>query len=105
MDQRIRTRVIDTGGAAKSTLVQKNPCEVCWITISVETHGTKGSLKLYDGFDAGGKLRWQIEPATTKHTNFNPTIPCDQGLFIYNDANIACYTVGYRSLGWKAGEE
>jgi len=105
MDERIETRTVDTGGAAKSTVVQKNACEVCWISISAETDGTKGLVKLYDGLDNGGRLRWQSEPAREHHPIFIPRIPCDQGLFIYNDANIACYTVAYRSKGWRGGKE
>ena len=99
MSQRIETRVVDTGGAAKSTLIQKNACEVFWLSIYAEADGTKGSLTLYDGSDNGGKLKWQSEPAREHHCLFIPPIPCDVGLFIYNDAHIACYTVAYRSKG------
>jgi len=95
MDRRIETRVIDTGGATKSILIQKDACQVWWISTSVETPGTAGMLKVYDGFDAGGKLQWQMEPSYHTHCNFVPPIPCDQGIFIYNDAKIASYTIAY----------
>ena len=100
MDRRIETRVIDTAGAAKSTLIQKDACEVWWITASPETLGTAGVLKLYDGFDAAGKLEWQLESGYALTQNFIPPIPCDKGIFIYNDAHIASYTVAYRGKGW-----
>jgi len=105
MGQRIETRTIDTGGAAKTTVIQTNACELCWITTSPETFQTKGSLKIYDGIDAGGKLKWQIEPALEEHCVFTPPITCDQGACVVNDDKIACYTIAYRSLGWMAKEE
>lgn len=101
MDRRIETRVIDTAGAAATNLIQKDPCEVYWISVSPETANTKGLIQIYDGFDAGGKLKWQQEPAYSRQYNFIPPIPCDQGIFIYNDANIACYTVAYRPKKWR----
>jgi len=104
MGRRIETRTIDTGGGAKTTIIQKNACEIPWISISAEADGTKGSVKIYDGVDAGGKLKWQSEPAREHHPIFTPPIVCDQGCCIVTDANIACYTVAYRSLGWGAKE-
>ena len=100
MDRRIETRVIDTAGAAKSTLIQKDACEICWISVYVEADLTKGLIKIYDGFDTGGKLEWQAEPAREHHANFIPPIPCDMGIYIVNDAGIASYTIGYRPKGW-----
>jgi len=100
MDRRIETRVVDTAGAAKSTLIQKDACEVWWISVSPETKDTKGLIKIYDGFDSEGKLEWQQEPAYSRQYNFIPPIPCDQGVFVYNDAGIACYTIAYRPKKW-----
>jgi len=100
MDRRIETRVIDTAGAALTTLIQKDACEVWWITVSPETLGTKGSLKIYDGFDATGKPEWQIESGYARQNNFIPPIPCDYGITVYNDANIACYTIAFRPKTW-----
>lgn len=104
MDRRIETRVIDTGDAALTTTIEKDACQVWWIVISVKTAGTKGLIQLYDGFDAGGKLQLQVEPEYAGLAPFTPPITCDQGLTIYNDANIACYTVGFRPKKWKAEE-
>ena len=105
MTRRIETRVIDTAAAAKTVVVQTNACQLCWISLSVETDGTKGSVKIYDGVDAGGKLKWQSEPAREHHCPFDPPIPCDQGCCIVTDDKIACYTIAYRSLGWMAEGE
>jgi len=105
MDRRIDTRVIDTGDAALDTIIEKNACQLWWIVISVKTTGTKGLIQIYDGFDTGGKLKLQIEPEYAGLAPFIPPITCDQGLTIYNDANIASYTVAWRPLGWGAGEE
>jgi len=101
MDRRIETRVIDTGGVMLTTLIQKDACEVWWITVSPQTEKTPGVLKIYDGFDVNGKLEFQIESGYAEHCNFIPPIPCDQGITVYNDTLIACYTVGYRPKSWR----
>jgi len=62
---------------------------------------TFGMLRIYDGFDAGGKLQWQLEPGYSRNYNFIPPIPCDQGITVYNDANIASYTIAYRPKKWR----
>lgn len=100
MDRRIETRVIDTGGVMLTTLIQKDACEVWWITTSPQALGTQGMLKLYDGFDAAGKLEWQAEPGYARQHNFIPPIPCDQGITVYNDTHIASYTIAYRPKTW-----
>ncbi len=100
MDKRIETRVIDTADAALTTIIQKDPCEVHWITTSVKTLGTKGVIKIYDGFDTDGKLQWQLEAGYSRQNCFCPAIPCDQGLTVDNDANIASYTIAYSGKGW-----
>lgn len=105
MDRQIETRVIDTGGAAKSTLIQKDACEVWWITVSAQAINTQGLIQVYDGFDTGGKLKWQYEPAYSRQNNFIPPISCDQGIFVYNDANIASYTIAYRPKSWTRHKE
>ena len=99
MDRRIETRVVDSKGAA-TTLIQKDACEIWWITVSPVALGTKGSVKIYDGFDAAGKLQWQIESGYARQHNFIPPIPCDMGIYIVNDAAITTYTIGYRPKGW-----
>ena len=93
-DKRIESRYVD-GGSALTTLVQRNAVKVHWLTVFPETVATIGVIKIYDGFDTGGKLKWQLETGVVKHTSFNPPIPCDQGLFISSDANVGGYTVGY----------
>jgi len=104
MDRRIETRVIDTGDAELTTIIQKDACEVWWITVSVLSQKT-GLLKIYDGFDTNGKLEWQFESdAESKHCNFIPPIPCDYGITVYNNAAIACYTIAYRPKKWRKEE-
>lgn len=90
----VETRYVD-GGAAKSTLIQKNAVKVHWISFFVETPGTAGVIQIYDGFDTGGKLKWQHEPDYAGHKILIPPFGCRQGLFIYNDANIGGYTIGW----------
>lgn len=98
MDRRIQTRVIDTGGSAKSVLIQKDACYIHWVEVSPEISGTAGLVQIYDGFSTGGRLQWQLESAYSRHALFIPPIPCDQGIFVYNDANIACYTIAFSRM-------
>lgn len=100
MYRRIETRTIDTAGGALTTIIQKNPCKVHWISVSAQALATQGLIQMYDGFDTGGKLKWQLEPGYSRQNCFCPVIPCEQGLTIYNDANIASYTVAYSCQNW-----
>jgi len=100
MDRRIETRVIDTAGAATTTLIQKDACKAWWITVSPETLGTAGVIKIYDGFDANGKLKWQLESGSGLTHNFIPPIPCDQGIYVTTDNKIASYAIAYRPKSW-----
>lgn len=101
MDQRIETRVVDTAGAALTTIIQRDDCEVHWISVSAQALGTQGFIQIFDGLDASGKLKWQLEPGYAKHCNFIPPIPCHYGITVYNDANIASYTIAYRPKSWR----
>ena len=101
MDRRIETRVIDTGGAAKTVVIQKDASKIWWLSVSPETIGTAGVIKIYDGFDADGKLAYQLELGSARHPNFIPPIFCGQGICIVNDANIASYTLGYCPESWR----
>lgn len=101
MDRRIETRVVDTGDAELTTLIQKDACEVYWIVVSNGQKDRAGVFEIYDGFDTGGKLKFRSEAMDAIPCNFIPPIPCEQGLAVYNHTNVACYTIGYcpRSLG------
>jgi len=103
MDRRIETKVVETEQAALTTIINKDPSEVWWITVSPTTMGTVGVVKIYDGFDAGGKLRWIIEAGYSRLYPFIPPIPCDQGITVYSDTNVASYTIGYRPFDWPRG--
>jgi len=98
-DKRIESRYVD-GGAALTTLIQKDAVKVYWLSIFPQAVNTVGVIQVYDGFDASGKLKWQMETGIVGHFSFNPPIPCDQGLYIGSDANVGGYTVGYRPVKW-----
>ena len=91
----LETWVVDTGGAASSVIINKRPSTVHWITVSAETLNTQGLIQIYDGFDTGGKLVWQLEPGYSRHHNFIPSFCCHQGIFVYCAPTIASYTIGY----------
>lgn len=101
MDRRIETRVVDTGGVALTTLIQKDACEVWWITVSNKSTNHACEFLLYDGFDAEGKLEWMLEAVVTTTHNFVPPIPCDQGICIVSDERVYSYTIAYRPKKWS----
>lgn len=100
MNKRIVTRVVDTAGAAITTIIQKDACEIHWITVNAETLNTQGLIQIFDGFDVNGKLQWQLEPGYSRQNCFCPAMICDQGLTVYNDANISSYTIAYSGISW-----
>jgi len=100
MDRRIATRVVDTGGAITNTLIDKDASQVWWINASPQALNTQGLIQIYDGYDVGGRLVFQCEPGYSHQHNFAPCIHCEQGVFVYADANIAAYTIGWRPKKW-----
>jgi len=100
MNRRIETRVVDTAGAALNTQINQDASTVWWITVSPEVLATQGLIQIYDGSDVNGKLKWQLEPGASKHSNFIPPIHCEQGVFVYNNAHIGSYTIAWRPKKW-----
>lgn len=98
MPEKLQTRVVDTGGAASNTIVNRRPTCVHWITVSAQVLATQGMIQIYDGSDAGGELVWQLKPGYSRHHNFIPHICCQVGCFIYTNAHIASFSVGYTPL-------
>ncbi len=100
MDRRIETRVVEGTAADLTTIIQKNACEVWWITVTPKTAGTMTAVRIYDGFDTGGKQQWHAHSSYCRQHNFIPPIPCDYGLTVCCDAETECYTIAYRPKGW-----
>lgn len=100
MDRRIETRVVEATDGATATLIQKDACEVYWIDLAPEAPNAPGALRLYDGFDTDGKLKFLAEIAYSRMCNFIPPIPCDQGIYVTTEAAIASYTIAYRPKKW-----
>lgn len=101
MDRRIATRVVDTGAAAQSVIVNKGPCDVYWLALGIETIGNRGVIQIYDGLDANGKLVFQGEAGYAHFHRFDPPIPCEQACFVYTDTGIACWTLAYSPRKWR----
>lgn len=100
MDRRIQTRVVDIVVDKKTaTLIQKDACMIWWLAVSSEENHPLGEIKIYDGFDAGGKLVYEFHSAYGRTENFIPPIPCDYGIYITSDSYLA-YTIGFRPRSW-----
>lgn len=100
MNRRIQTFPFDFGGVASVQLIQKDACEVYWVTAGPNAAQTAGDIELYDGFDVGGILKWHTSPYEDAQFNFVPPIPCEQGLTIVGNAAMGRVTVGYRPKKW-----
>lgn len=100
MNRRINTRVVIQAVSGTAMVIERNASEVYWITINAATLGTMGLCRIYDGFDAGGKLMWEMHPGYDRNYNFIPPIPCDQGVFVEIDQSTLCYTIAYRPKKW-----
>ena len=105
MAQKIATRVVDTGAAAQSVIINKDPTDVHWLDFGAETIGTRGTIKIYDGLDAGGKLVFQCEAGYAHFHTFNPPIPCEQACFLTSDTGIACWSLAYSARKWSKEQE
>ncbi|GAH91121.1 unnamed protein product [marine sediment metagenome] len=101
MDRRIETRVVEGTGVGLTTLIQRDACDVWWITVSPKTVGSVTDVEIYDGFDRGGNQKWHAHPAYTRQHNFIPPIPCDQALTVYCGGDTKCYTIGYSVRKWR----
>ena len=101
MDKRIATRVVDTGAAEQKVIANKDPTDVYWLGFGLETSGTRGVIKIYDGLDENGKLVYQCEAGYAHFHTFDPPIPCEQACFVHSDAAVACWSLGYASRKWQ----
>lgn len=101
MNKRIATRVVDTAAAAQTVIINKDPTDVYWLSYGVEVIGARGTIKIYDGLDANGKLVFQCEAGYAHFHIFDPPIPCEQACFISSDTGISCWTLAYASREWQ----
>lgn len=101
MKPKIAVRVIDTAAAAQAVIINKDPTDIHWLGFGVEVVGARGVIKIYDGFDVGGKLMFQCEAGYAHFHLFDPPIPCEQGCFVTSDAAIACWNLAYHARKWR----
>lgn len=100
MNRRIETRAVDTGGVAGALLISKDASEVWWITVSNKSTNHANEFLLYDGFDAGGKLKWILESIESATHNFVPPIPCEQGVYVVWSDRVYSFTIAWRPKKW-----
>lgn len=99
MSCQVATRVVDTGGAAGTTVIERGPAVLFHLDVSPETIDTAGVLKVYNGRGTDGRLVRQIETGRSRDCNFSKGVPCPGGIFVTHDANIACWSVDYEPVG------
>lgn len=98
-------RVLDTGNTAFDTVVNIGPCELVFAIVCSKNNSTNCMFRAFDGFDSEGRKVVQAENGDTVPYMFPEPIPCSQGLFIENNADVACWTVGYRPLSCARSQE
>lgn len=100
MNRRINTRVATLAVDGANVLIDQDASEVYWISCSPGALGTIGQIQIYDGFDAGGKLVWELHPGYARQYNFIPPIHCEMGVFVVMDAAMLCFTIAWRPKKW-----
>lgn len=105
MNRRIEVRVFFPTAPIPGVLLEKSASEIYWITIHPQEWLVAGTLQIFDGFDAAGKLVWEGRPGQERHCNFIPPIRCEQGIFVLTSValqaqQIHCFAIGWRSLKW-----
>ena len=76
-------------------LFQSEPTLVYWLTVTPAAVATIGLIKIRDGTDVNGTIKWQAETGVVKQFVFSPPIRCAMGLFIEVADAIDLFTVGY----------
>ena len=95
---RIETRVVETGKAALSQLINKRPALVWWITVCGKNTSSLAKLQIYNGMDAGGDYVWATQNRAVRHYRFDPPIPCGMGIFVVSDSNVELYTIAFEPI-------
>lgn len=85
-------------------VVNRDPSYVYWISVSVATINTPAEIRIYDGFDTGGKEVWRLKPGYSRHHLFIPPINCEQGVYVELVDAFNSYTIGYASKKWSQAE-
>lgn len=100
MNRRIEVRHFEPNGVATGYLINREATEVWWTTISPNVFLTPCEVHLYDGFDARDRPKWGCRPGQSRHYNFIPPIPCEQGVFVNCNADTGCVTIAFRPKKW-----
>ena len=90
----LKDYVVSRFGIANK-LFESEPTLVYWLTVTPKAVATIGLIKIRDGTDVTGAIKWQAETGVVIHFLFSPPIRCATGLFIEVPADIDLYTVGY----------
>lgn len=86
-----------------SKLISKDPSYIYWMTANPATLGTAGTIRIYDGFDTGGRKVFEMITGYDRFNNFSPAIECHEGIYVEVDAGIDTYVIGYQSKAWVNG--
>ncbi|MBA7577682.1 hypothetical protein ES708_19535 [subsurface metagenome] len=101
MNRRVETKVGQPNGVATGYLINREATEVYWITCSPNVFLTPGVILVYDGFDTGGKIKWEQRPGQCRHQNFIPPIHCEQGVFVDCSVDMGSFTIAWRPKKWN----
>jgi len=86
-------------------LIEEDASEIYSLTVHPEAWLTAGTIQIFDGWDAGGKLVWEGRPGQERHYNFIPPIHCEMGVFVLVSVAIGvqeihCYSINWRVKKW-----
>lgn len=100
MNRRINTRVVTWAVEGANTILERDASEIYWVSCSAAALNAIGLIQIYDGFDAAGKLVWELHPGYARNYNFIPPIHCEMGIFVVIDVAIQCLTIAWRPKKW-----
>lgn len=96
----VRTRCLAVSG-----VVEKEPCYVYWMHVSVTSYLTAGHVYVRDGTDGTGSVEAHVYDAIGQPYLFTPPFKCKTGLYVEVGTGITCVTIGYLPVEVVEGKE
>ncbi|MBA7572237.1 hypothetical protein ES708_14013 [subsurface metagenome] len=78
-----------------SRLIHDQEAILFWIILVPAALNAQGTINVYDGWDAAGKLKCIIKAGYARQHCFCPPIGCNDALYIEKDEHVESYSLGF----------
>ena len=78
-----------------SRLIHDQETILYWIFVEAASLNTKGTLTIYDGWDANGVEKFRHVAGYNRLTTFYPPFICNDALYIETDQTVTSYSLGF----------